>query len=513
MVIGRSINKLPGMTDNIAKPAEFYQAMKHQSKIVGIKEMSKSTFKAHKERSEMDQQIWIQKQSGTEVRLEAESVLNKLADIQQRLKDKAVENSKLNLYEALDAFLKSKIQLRKINIKHAGIMKWYSFRNPELCQNVERFASDSTLGGLSFEPVDPNAPKDETYNHGVSLINTNTGFCSGIIELPKVGLWSIIIPITRRHASHSHLDDAHEHVENTPVTQMAESVNHSADTKHTEGDAMDATVCTEKQEVISDDKVTDEDAIKMEYSDAKDISHTENNADNVKGAEDSNTNSGTVDIELKETPPVEEVVEYVTLSDTVSMKELLTMYYTKFDQEKLKSIDKLLEKFANKEAELLEALEKKYGKLVKEKPKAKKPKPEKPKAEKKPKPEAPPKTESSPIKAPGGSVKKSKKVSKFAVEPIDPIKKVADESDSDEDGSAGHDETDFVTISLGTNMKDLKHIGTYFNTINPETGSVLYDVQYTFRGTLALILLLTYVLTSSFRQPISVPLRLFVIFY
>ena len=483
MVIGRSISKLPGMSDNIAKPAEFYQAIKHQSKIINIKEISKSTFKAHKERSEMDQQIWIQKQSGTEVRLEAESVLNRLADIQQRLKDKAIENSKINLYEALDAFLKSKIKLRKINIKHAGIMKWYSHRNPELCQNVERFASDSTLGGLSFEPADPNAPKDETYNHGVTLINTNTGFCSGIIELPKVGLWSIVVPITRRHTTHSRTDNEHEHVDHSPVIQIAESVDSSADSKHVEGDAMDSTEFADKHE-ISDKKATEEDTIKMENPDSKDASNAEDGIDNTKGAEDSNINSGTVVEEIKETQAVEEEVEYITLGDSVSMKDLLTMYYTKFDQEKLKSIDKLLEKFANKEPELIEALEKKYGKLVKEKPKVKKPKPEKPQVEKKAKHEAPSKTESSSIKGPGGSVKKSKKVSKFAVEPVDPIKREADGSYSDDDGAVGHDETDFVTISLGTNMKDLKYIGTYFNTINPETGSVLYDVQYTFRGTM-----------------------------
>lgn len=57
----------------------------------------------------------------------------------------------------------------------------------------------------------------------------------------------------------------------------------------------------------------------------------------------------------------EEVIEYITLSESVTMKHLLTLYYTRFDEEKLKNIDKLLEKYTDKELELIDALEKKYG--------------------------------------------------------------------------------------------------------------------------------------------------------
>ncbi len=68
-------------------------------------------------------------------------------------------------------------------------------------------------------------------------------------------------------------------------------------------------------------------------------------------------NAGDAKNETKE----EEVIEYITLSESVSIKHLLTLYYTRFDEEKLKNIDKLLEKYTNKELELIDALEKKYG--------------------------------------------------------------------------------------------------------------------------------------------------------
>ena len=46
-----------------------------------------------------------------------------------------------------------------------------------------------------------------------------------------------------------------------------------------------------------------------------------------------------------------------------AIRELLVKYYTKFDTEKLKAIDKLMDKYKGRESELIDALEKKYGKL------------------------------------------------------------------------------------------------------------------------------------------------------
>lgn len=45
-----------------------------------------------------------------------------------------------------------------------------------------------------------------------------------------------------------------------------------------------------------------------------------------------------------------------------------------------------------------------------------------------------------------------------------------------------HDPTDFVKVQLGPNLNSLITINTYYNKPNPLTGTVLYDVPYTFRG-------------------------------
>lgn len=41
---------------------------------------------------------------------------------------------------------------------------------------------------------------------------------------------------------------------------------------------------------------------------------------------------------------------------------------------------------------------------------------------------------------------------------------------------------DFISVRLGPTISSVTTIGTYFNRVNPDTGSVLHDVKYVFRG-------------------------------
>ncbi len=81
----------------------------------------------------------------------------------------------------------------------------------------------------------------------------------------------------------------------------------------------------------------------------------------LKNARKKERNTIINDLDLNNESKQVEVIEYITLSEAVTIKDLLTMYYTRFDTEKLKNIDKLLEKYTNNESELIDALEKKYG--------------------------------------------------------------------------------------------------------------------------------------------------------
>ena len=44
------------------------------------------------------------------------------------------------------------------------------------------------------------------------------------------------------------------------------------------------------------------------------------------------------------------------------------------------------------------------------------------------------------------------------------------------------DDTDFVSVKIGPSISSLGTVGTFFNKVNPATGTVLYDVKYVFRG-------------------------------
>lgn len=196
VVVGRNISKVFG-NGPMAQPKAYTDAIIHQSKVVEYKAISKQVLKEHKDRNALDQGLWLARQQGSEVRIEAERVISKLADIQSRLKEKSLETAKVNLFEAIHLFGYRKIPLDVTHIKYTGVLPWWTSRDYRLSsKNLEMFASDSTLGGLSFEPEDPNKVSDETYQNGVTLGDDTTGFCLGVFEFPKNGLWELLIPIS-----------------------------------------------------------------------------------------------------------------------------------------------------------------------------------------------------------------------------------------------------------------------------------------------------------------------------
>jgi hypothetical protein len=196
VVVGRNISKVFG-NGPMAQPKEYTDAITHQSRAVEFKAISKKVLKEHKDRNALDQGLWLARQQGSETRIEAERVITKLADIQDRLKAKSLETAKVNLYEAINLFGYRKIPLDVAHVKYTGVLPWWTSRDYRLSSNnLEMYGSDSTLGGLSFEPEDPNKIPDETYQNGITLGEDTSGFCLGVFDFPKNGLWELLIPIS-----------------------------------------------------------------------------------------------------------------------------------------------------------------------------------------------------------------------------------------------------------------------------------------------------------------------------
>jgi len=211
MVIGRSIAKMAGM-DITAKPKELLNAIRQQSKLVETGKMVQFAIKTHRERNELDQQLWVAKQSGNETKSEANHVVNRLAEISEKMHTQYLTAQKRNIIEALNVFLFRQIKLKPMNTKLSGLCPWFVHRDEHLSRNIAPFKSSSSMGGLVFE-IDPemhNEEMEKMWSNGVTLGESHAGFCVGMIELPKSSMWSVLATISRqgRGPAYDHEDES-----------------------------------------------------------------------------------------------------------------------------------------------------------------------------------------------------------------------------------------------------------------------------------------------------------------
>jgi len=219
MVIGRSISKVPGLGGQFAKPKEAFDAITHQSRLIAMKEQGTAAAKIHSERSKLDQQLWVNRQDGAENIYEYESLLNRLSDFSKRLHKVGLDNLRLNLVEGLNAFFARKIKLNPLKSKLVGILPWYIHHDPLISQNTTRYITNNAMGAITFELTKPStttATEDgsasttsrattpstsrepSSYSSGITLSSEKHGHCSGIINLPKDTLWSLLVTVTKQ---------------------------------------------------------------------------------------------------------------------------------------------------------------------------------------------------------------------------------------------------------------------------------------------------------------------------
>lgn len=204
VVIGRGIATLgpeTGLDVLRAKPLDTFNAMTQQSKFVATRELVQYAMKTHKERNKLDQELWVQKQNSTGIQLEANLVVNRLADIADRMKSAFIETMKLNLVDAIGAFQQRGIRLRHVEAKESGFMPWYANMDEDNSENVVCFASPSIMGDLTFEidknpgSVDAAAREaaSDMLSNGVTLGEARAGHCVGHVPMPKLALWNIML--------------------------------------------------------------------------------------------------------------------------------------------------------------------------------------------------------------------------------------------------------------------------------------------------------------------------------
>ena len=86
IIVGRNIANVPGNSILTAAPLKTLQAVTQQSKFVQTRELVNYAMKTHRERNAIDQQLWVSKQSSNETKTEANNVMNRLAEVAERMK-------------------------------------------------------------------------------------------------------------------------------------------------------------------------------------------------------------------------------------------------------------------------------------------------------------------------------------------------------------------------------------------------------------------------------------------
>ena len=74
MIIGKGLQTVKGLNTNTGRPKEFMDAVRHQSKFIGIKDMGQAAQKIHRERGVLDQKLWIERMGSNAVKNDAERV-------------------------------------------------------------------------------------------------------------------------------------------------------------------------------------------------------------------------------------------------------------------------------------------------------------------------------------------------------------------------------------------------------------------------------------------------------
>lgn len=199
IVVGKSIGKVSGMGGIASKPKELYDAITHQSRLVDIKAMSQQAGKIHQERTSLEQQLWIQRQDERENSIDMERVLSRLSTIADRLKNANTEILQKSIVDSLKAFFASSFKLKPTTSRLTGILPWFKHHDHLLSKNVVRYITSNAMGALSFDEESTDDLSEENkFSYGVTLGEEREGYCAGVIQLPKDGLWTILVTVTRQ---------------------------------------------------------------------------------------------------------------------------------------------------------------------------------------------------------------------------------------------------------------------------------------------------------------------------
>ena len=199
IIIGKNISKISGLNIT-AKPLETYNAITNKSKLITYKDQSNIAINLHKNINQIESNMWLTRLDESSKKADLERIINRITNISTRLQSANINMIRKNIIDSLIGFFHSNLKLKKVYTKLVGILPWYKYYLPKLSSNIIQYIAKTAMGGISFE-LENEIDNSDALSSGVTLGEANTGYCSGIIQLPKDSLWNIIITISRQGQS------------------------------------------------------------------------------------------------------------------------------------------------------------------------------------------------------------------------------------------------------------------------------------------------------------------------
>lgn len=206
MIIGKNISKVAGMNPT-AKPLETFQAITHKSRLVTMRHESEMATKLHKDANSIEQEMWITRIDEASKKADLERIISRITDISGRLQRSNVDTFRKNIIDSLRGFLASGLKLNPVYSKLVGMLPWFKHHSPGLSKDVIRYVAKTAMGGISFELSDE-ADNSEALASGVTLGEATSGYCTGVMKLPKDCLWNLVLTISRQ-GNGEEFDSAH----------------------------------------------------------------------------------------------------------------------------------------------------------------------------------------------------------------------------------------------------------------------------------------------------------------
>lgn len=211
VIIGRNISKCFGISEIISNSLETFNSIKQRSRLKIIQNDVQLALQSHQERVTLNQQLWISNQNNKEVVAEANFIVNRVANVTKRLKASSLENAKLGIIEAIAIFQFKNIQLRHIAKNESGFIPWYLLTDINMSNNCIAHRRRSLMGDLLFDVDDQLQSIDGILSKGVTLSpDEKSGFCCGIMHLPEIALWCILLTVSIEGHIHDELNGSSE---------------------------------------------------------------------------------------------------------------------------------------------------------------------------------------------------------------------------------------------------------------------------------------------------------------